>query len=506
MALAFVPLYFAISTYTGVALHRAHEENSRALGRTIAAYVAEARAYRDNERTADLLEAQLGARVAAVGIYDAAGSLQLKAGLEKQIALLPQQIDPTREATLALKSEDEMLVAVTMPGPAAAVTVLVRTGYPYAQSLDGLLALYISLIAAGLLFGLYFTLTYWIVRPIDQLSQAARLVGSPSRSLQVGAERSLLVPSARSREFQELADNLARMTQTLLSEEQQLRRKIQEVEQATTQLKLAQAHLVRSERLASVGQLAAGLAHEVGNPIAAMQGLQDLLLDGGLDQEQERDFIRRMRKETERISRILRDLLQFARPTTAEQERVPGSVDAAINETVTLVAPQPQLRDIDLSIDVYPDLPQVTLPHEQLMQVLLNLIMNAASACNGRGSITIRARTVASASVRPGMPGEAAGQKSPTQVLELSVEDDGPGVPKDLSARIFEPFVSTKDVGEGTGLGLSVCRGLVEASGGSIQLDESVTRGARFVVHLVPSYPADDHASKPTHLSPSFSA
>ncbi|MEN9580360.1 MAG: hypothetical protein RJA70_3369 [Pseudomonadota bacterium] len=488
MALAFVPLYFAISTYTGVALHRAHQENSRALGRTIAAYVAEAEAFRDRERLQELLEAQLGARVAAVGVYDLDGALRVQAALDSAGSWLPRRMAAQHSTSPTTGPTGEQLLAVTVPGPSAVVTVLVRSGEPYAASLDSLVALYISLIAAGLLFGAYFTLTYWIVRPIDQLSRAASLVGSPSRSIEVERERSLVVPSARSREFQDLADNLARMTQTLLSEEQQLRRKIQEVEQATTKLKQAQAHLVRSERLASVGQLAAGLAHEVGNPIAALLGLQDLLLDGGLDEAQQRDFIRRMRKETERINRILRDLLQFARPTTAQQDRVPGAVEAAINETITLVAPQPSLRDVDLKIDVYTDLPQVTLPHEQLMQVLLNLIMNSASACAGRGNITIRAKLIQVPSLRTSAQGETGDRPSLAPLVELSVEDDGPGVAPEFAPRIFEPFVSTKDVGEGTGLGLSVCRGLVEASGGNIQLDERFSNGARFVVQLVPIF------------------
>ena len=258
--------------------------------------------------------------------------------------------------------------------------------------------------------------------------------------------------------------------QKLLAEEEALRRKVDEVEEATRHLKEAQDRLVRSERLASVGRLAAGLAHEVGNPIAAIIGMQDLLLDGGLTDEESRDFLQRMQKETERIHVILRDLLQFARPAAPRDPAralEPGNVEAAVYDTVTLVSPQRSMRSVDLAVDVHSDLPAVSLGREQLVQVLLNLLLNAADACEaqGHGHIVVRAE--------PSHDG-----------VRLSVADDGPGVSKDVRDRLFEPFVTTKDVGKGTGLGLAVCRGLVEAAGGTITLDPDHAPGARFVVEL----------------------
>jgi signal transduction histidine kinase len=174
-----------------------------------------------------------------------------------------------------------------------------------------------------------------------------------------------------------------------------------------------------------------------------------------------------MRKETERINAILRDLLQFARPAAAgsPQAMEPGDVEAAIHDTVTLVSPQRSMQDIELEVDVYPDLPRVALGREQLVQVLLNLLLNAADACGQKGHVVVRAVS------RDG-------------VVSMSVEDDGPGVDGSVQERLFEPFVTTKDVGKGTGLGLAVCRGLVEAVGGAITLDTSTERGARFVVDL----------------------
>jgi two-component system, NtrC family, sensor kinase len=271
------------------------------------------------------------------------------------------------------------------------------------------------------------------------------------------------------RELSELGTSFGIMTERLLREEDQLRSKIDEVERATVRLKEAQDRLVRSERLASVGRLAAGLAHEIGNPISALMGLQDLVLAGGLSPEEERDFLVRMRKETERIHRILRDLLQFARPAAqplpGEAEAEPGDVETAVRDTAALVAPQRSLKEVALEVDVGEGLPTVALGHEPLMQVILNLVMNAADAVGAGGKVRVAAART---------PGG----------VRLVVEDDGPGVDERVKAQLFEPFVTTKDVGKGTGLGLAVCRGLVEAAGGSIALDSEYERGARFVVEL----------------------
>jgi len=209
------------------------------------------------------------------------------------------------------------------------------------------------------------------------------------------------------------------------------------------------------------------LAHEVGNPLAALIGLEDLLLEGGLTPSEQRDFLGRMRKETERIHRIVRDLLQFARPSGSEppDEKEPGDVELAIHETVTLLKPQKSWSDVSLDL-VLPDaLPRVPLNTSEIVQLVLNLLLNAADACGAGGRIVLRA------SVQ-------------RLWVTLTVEDNGPGVPTTIRGQLFEPFVTTKEVGKGTGLGLAVCRGLVESVGGTIALDEDFSKGARFVVEL----------------------
>ncbi|HTV18506.1 MAG TPA: HAMP domain-containing sensor histidine kinase, partial [Polyangiaceae bacterium] len=228
----------------------------------------------------------------------------------------------------------------------------------------------------------------------------------------------------------------------------------------------------------------AGVAHEIGNPIAAMMGLADLVLDGDLEPNEQRDFIRRMRTEIERVHRTLKELLQFARPKR-EADGAPapsGDVEAAIHDTAALVVHQASMREVDLCIDVYPGLPRVTLASEQLSQVLLNLILNASDAVQGRAGARIAVLARA----------EDGG-------VRIQVEDNGPGVLAEVAEHLFEPFFTTKEVGKGTGLGLSVCQSLVSAAGGALSLDPECTSGARFVVQL-PA--ADDTTARAAPAGP----
>jgi len=355
------------------------------------------------------------------------------------------------------------ILTVTVPSRVGPVVAVLRIDDQAARAapLVRLMGLYMALVGLALLVVAYFALTRLIVRPLDALARAAERVA--------GGARKLAVPKTAVPELAELGTSVGIMTERLIQEEDKLRTKIDEVERATERLKEAQDRLVRSERLASVGRLAAGLAHEIGNPISALMGLEDLVLAGGLTPEEERDFLTRMRKETERIHRILRDLLQFARPAAAplagEAEHEPGDVETAARDTAALVAPQRSLKEVSLELELSPALPAVALGHEQLMQVILNLVMNAADAVGPGGRVR-----VAAAPYHGG--------------VRLQVEDNGPGVDPRVQAQLFEPFVTTKEVGKGTGLGLAVCRGLVEAAGGTITLDREYGRGARFIVDL----------------------
>ena len=329
------------------------------------------------------------------------------------------------------------------------------------QSLTHGVALYMILFALALFTFAYFSLTYLIVKPIEGLISSADNVARGARAL--------TVPRSGSSEIAELGERLQKMTERLVRDESLMREKVDELTRATDQLSTAQSQLIRSERLASVGQLAAGIAHEIGNPLAAIIGMHDLM-DEGLSPEEKADFLRRMRTETERINTVVRNLLDFARAEKAGNDAPTDTANlrAVIHDAFALVRPQKHFKSISLRAEVQVDA-EVRMSTAHLTQLLLNLLMNAGASVwrkdpNG-GEITVR---VTDANDR----------------IRIEVEDNGLGVAAEVRSTLFEPFVTTKEVGEGTGLGLSVCRGLAEGAGGTLSLDTSYAAGARFVLIL----------------------
>jgi two-component system, NtrC family, sensor kinase len=271
-----------------------------------------------------------------------------------------------------------------------------------------------------------------------------------------------------------------RMTDQLAARESELSQQVTELEKASAGLRRAQEQVVRGERLAMVGRLAAGIAHEVGNPLAAIVGLSDVMRDGGLEEEEIKEFAGRIGNEAQRIHRTVRQLLDYARaaPGSAAPPRADGApvepnadVRDAIEQVRKLLQPQKAMRDIALIVDVEEALPTVGVSGDRLVQVVLNLALNAADAIRGdgrsKGEIALRARL------------------DDARVV-IEVEDDGPGVPTALRERIFEPFFTTKPAGEGTGLGLPTSAAIVEQAGGSITAlgRRDGAEGARMVVTL----------------------
>ena len=294
-------------------------------------------------------------------------------------------------------------------------------------SLVRLVALYMVVFGLALMVFAYFALTRLIVRPIEQLVDSADRVANGARTLRV--------PRYGARELVELGSSVQSMAERLISEEAALIMKVEELTDATRRLTDTRAQLVRSERMASVGRLAAGLAHEIGNPIAALIGMEDLLLEGGLDAGAERDFLRRMRAETDRIHVVIRDLLDFARPEGRVDADAgppaPAEVGAVVADVVSLVRPQKGLRAVRIDAELQPGI-MVALPAPRLTQVLLNLVLNASAAAAAGprepGRVVIRARADGPI---------ASGSRSRTT---------DPGSTPAIRDRLFEPFATTKRV------------------------------------------------------------
>ncbi|MBK6692382.1 MAG: HAMP domain-containing histidine kinase [Myxococcales bacterium] len=468
LVLAFVPLFFAIASIGRTALVAEREDGARALASVVAHDVEAARAQNASAPALvihDILASYVHAgALEAVAAFDAQGQMVASAGAEAAALVAPPELIARRVVerpaarfarARVVRTPHVRVLEVAAPAGEFLVVARVFAGeIDRAAPLVRLVAIYVGVFAASLLIFAYIVLTRLIVRPLESLAKAAGRVA--------GGARTLVVHDSGAREIRELGEAFGTMTTHLLVEEENLKKKIDELTRTTRRLTETNVQLERSDRMASVGRLAAGVAHEIGNPLAALLGLEDLVLDGGLDATAQRDFMLRMKKETERINGVVHDLLDFARE--GPEGSGVASVRAVFDDVVALVRHQKEVRNVELRVEVDATL-EVGLAPGRLTQVVLNLVLNAASALGGSGEVRLRASRVG-------------------EVARLEIEDTGPGVPESLRNSIFEPFVTTKDVGQGTGLGLSVCKGIVEGARGTISVDANYREGARFVVEL----------------------
>jgi two-component system NtrC family sensor kinase len=246
------------------------------------------------------------------------------------------------------------------------------------------------------------------------------------------------------------------------------------------QLQEAQAQLVQSEKMAAVGQLISGVAHELNNPLTGIIGYSQLL--GGqepedMDPEKLKRFVKNMGKEALRCQKIVQNLLTFARRN--EPEAASTQLNDVVRRTVDLKAYELRVNDVSVELELASRLPETMADGHQLQQVLLNLIHNASQSIQARGGGgTIRVRT--EAVERPA----GAAPTTPAEWLRLEVEDDGQGFSEEVRERIFDPFFTTKEVGQGTGLGLSICYGIVREHAGQIAAEHAPGGGARIRVLL----------------------
>jgi len=228
-----------------------------------------------------------------------------------------------------------------------------------------------------------------------------------------------------------------------------------------------QEQLLQSEKMSAIGQLIAGVAHDLNNPLASVVGFADYLVEASENTPEEMvEPLRAIQQEAERAANIVKNLLTFARKQ--EGRRQVKTVNEVLAATLFLLRNQLMAAKIETEVDVAPGVPPVCVDMNQIQQVFVNLIANAAQIIQ---SSTVGSRIVIRAVTW--LDGVA-----------VTVEDDGPGVPPEIAARIFEPFFTTKPAGEGTGLGLSICQGIVKEHGGRLTLVPTKRRGAVFQVEL----------------------
>ena len=236
-----------------------------------------------------------------------------------------------------------------------------------------------------------------------------------------------------------------------------------------TERKQLEKQLFHSEKLASIGILAAGVAHEVGNPLSAISGYTQILLSGGVEEAETREYLSAIESQTARIQRIIEDLLNFSRPSTGTRSDI--YLYQALPSILSMLQAQKSFKNIEVVFDLDESLPPVSMDPDHLAQVIINIALNAAQAMPEGGRLSLSA-------------------SADRETVSIRLADTGPGVTSEAADRIFDPFFTTKPVGQGTGLGLAISHRIVESYHGSITLADEPGPGAVFIVTL-PAAPSE---------------
>ena len=231
-----------------------------------------------------------------------------------------------------------------------------------------------------------------------------------------------------------------------------------------TDVKMREEQIQQSERLATVGHMAAGVAHEVGNPLTAISSLVQVC-QRKTDDEFIQDQLKKVREHIQRINKIVRDLVDFSRPSSMQKEKV--QINEIINSAVGLLKHDARCRNVKFELELSDNLDQIACVPDQIHQVLVNLLLNAVDAMQDVDQPRVTVSTA-----------QQNGE------VKLKVSDIGQGIKEENKSHIFEPFFTTKEVGSGTGLGLSVSHGIINKMGGSIEVESQYGEGATFIITL----------------------
>jgi two-component system NtrC family sensor kinase len=352
------------------------------------------------------------------------------------------------DVTLKLESVDEQLASVKFQVASVTVVQVVLIG----------------------IFIIFFT-RHFLSQPIHRLIEATRAVSAMQLDTPIETTQ-------KSEELGQLAASFELMRQRLrqaLDDLNQLTQRLEDkVQERTQQLKAAHTKLLQSDRLASLGQLAASVAHEINNPISGVLNLsmlmQRILTDDGVPGGRVQEFRRYLSlvtAETSRVGRIVSDLLAFSRRSKPQQSN--ADLNQIIASTLTLISHKLKLHNVEVVSDLAPDLPHVWCDGAQMQQVLVNLLMNGAEATYSKGGGRLTVAT------RPAPDRQSA---------IITVADTGEGIREENLLKIFDPFFTTKPEGKGVGLGLAVLYGIVDAHHGEISVQSKLGEGTTFTVTL----------------------
>lgn len=332
----------------------------------------------------------------------------------------------------------------------------------YTSTRDRVIFLFFAIATLG--FILILVITYYMIknitRPIGEMVEATRDIaaGHLDREIRPTSQGEV---AQLAESFNTMLKSLRQMKADLEEWGRTLEAKVRE---RTEELVAMQTRVAQSERLASLGMLAAGVAHEINNPLGGILSLTALALEDIQAEDANRKNLEEVVRQSERCREIVRGLLEFSRQSETGSERV--DINETIENTLDLVGKQSAFFNVRLVKDLEPSLPPVTAERSQLQQVLMNIIINAAQAMGERGTLTVST------------------SESDDAFIEIRISDTGRGIAADEIDRIFDPFYTTKESGEGTGLGLSIAYGIVTKHGGTITVDSAVGVGTTFTISL----------------------
>jgi len=351
-----------------------------------------------------------------------------------------------------------------------------------------------------------FLLSRVLVKPIKDLVRLTQKISE--------GDFSQRIEETSKNEIGQLIGSFNRMIEKLKENQESLENYLESLESANKQLKQAQEELIRTEKLASIGRFAAGVAHEVGNPLGAILGYTSILKKEGIGHEESKDYMKRIEEEIERIDKIVRELLNFARPSKFEICEV--EINKIIESTLSLLSHQKSFKDIQTQLDLQSDLPLIKGDESQLSQVFINIILNAIDAMPNGGTLQIQTKEHVieylnadrSQRIYPSRrrsdPVESdyshlrkhhlfsVGLKKFSKgdrLVKVRITDMGIGIRKEDLENIFDPFFTTKPPDKGTGLGLSISLKIVESLGGEIRVESGVGKGTTFEIY----FPAITH-------------
>ena len=375
----------------------------------------------------------------------------------------------------------------------AMIALLQRSGWSI-----GLLAVLISAAFLTFLFLGQYLVERWVLRPLANIAESASAIAA--------GELDRRVPEAGPAEIVAVSAALNELTNQLLQNQERLADNVRSLDETNERLTETQHDLVQAEKMASLGHLAAGVAHEIGNPLGALLGYAFVLRRRGGDGE----ILDGVEREARRIDRIVRELLDYARPASITRNEV--DVNESIERVISLLQSQGWLPDVAVVLKLDETRPRIMGEQHRIDQVFVNLLRNAESAMEGQGRVTIEAHLEV---YRPDRPVAVRRAEDPPgvnyshlrrphsrihgtralagrEVVRIIVSDTGPGIPEEVIGSIFDPFFTTKGPGEGTGLGLAIVAGTINDLGGRIEASSSRGGGATFNIWIPTVTVSDD--------------